>query len=393
MKRKMIIFFLALILIFVSYQFYKWTIKEFHVSYIINNYKIEEYYHKEVLDTYDFVITKKGKNYTFTIQENLKKKKRIISSIKTYKEKEIECILVTDKNKNNTLHCRINKEQVSLNYLIQTGNEDFKAIQEKIKKVSIDYPSVSETKKEYHNLIVYNKNILENQIFYLWNYKGVYILGQKENRYAKVLDYDLYDNLLSCTVNDKYVLLENTSVNGIKNIYYYDYKKGKWRIAKLKQPISKDSYINGVKDNLIYITDRKLKKQYTLDIQKEKLTEIDEEETKYISYKNNKKIELSKSDFFLKDQFFKDHLSDERIEGDYTYSKIGNRIYRKYKNNTPVLLLELDSIKEWQIIGDEILMLKEETLYSYNDHNGLRKIVEYNELQYNDTGIYKLGEK
>ena len=67
-----------------------------------------------------------------------------------------------------------------------------------------------------------------------------------------------------------FVLFENNHVDGIKNIHYYDFEKDKLKIYNPEIVISKDFYINGVVDNLIYVTDNKNKKEYTIDLKKEK---------------------------------------------------------------------------------------------------------------------------
>ena len=68
------------------------------------------------------------------------------------------------------------------------------------------------------------------------------ILNNKELKYQKILNYDLYDNIMAVSIDRYYVLFENTDVNGIKNIYYYDSKNKKLNTFKLKEKLSKDSY-------------------------------------------------------------------------------------------------------------------------------------------------------
>ena len=139
---------------------------------------------------------------------------------------------------------------------------------------------------------------------------------------------------------------------------------------------------------------KKTKKEYTLDLKQEKLTEISKE-GKYIIYHNGNKMTASKSDFFLKDQIFDNKSDSQKEVGNYVYYEKNNRIYKYLKGyeSHPILLLELTDIKEWYLKEKEILLLKGNTLYSYNDGNGLRKIVENNELNYNYKNIYQLGEK
>ena len=192
---------------------------------------------------------------------------------------------------------------------------------------------------------------------------------------------------MSCVVDKYYVLFENTSVNGIENIYYYNSENYKLNVFKLKEKLDKDSYINGVVDNLIYVTDRRNKKEYTIDIKHKKIKEIDNDQTKYITYKNNKKKELSKSDFLIKDQIF------DYSNSNYKFFIKDNKIYKKLRGKKDdILLLELNDIVEWKVINDEIIILVDNTIYYYSDDTGLRKILENDELRYNYKNIYNIGK-
>ena len=206
---------------------------------------------------------------------------------------------------------------------------------------------------------------------------------------------------MSCIVNGNYLLWENNSVNGIDTIYSYNIKNNKLKKITLDKKISKDSYINGVINNKVFLTDRKKKREYSFDLNTSKLESIDSDGMTYITYHNNIKKELSKSDFFKTDQLFikKDYNKDLNKEGwinnNYFYYQDNKNIYKTSLSNInkSILLLELDNIKEWQIVGEEIIILSEDTIYAYNDKRGLRKIVEYKELNYNYENIYKVGEK
>ena len=403
MKSKIKTIFILLIVIIVFYYGFKLLIVEHNFSYKINNYKIYEHFYINSNHYYDLIINKKKENYTYTIKENLHKQKRIIKDIKTYKSNNLICIVPIYKNEINTnIYCDLDNTQVSNDYLIKTKNEDFKKINKKIKKYNIKLPNSDNTKKKYKKLSIYNKNINEDDTYYIWNYKGIYVLSKDNNKYQKILDYDLYDNIMSCVVDRYYVLFENTNVSGIENVYYYDSIKNKLNVFKLKEKISKDSYINGVVDNLIYVTDRKNKKEYTINIKKKKIQEVDQDQTSYIKYEKGKKKNLSKSDFLIKDQYFdNEFIKDKKVTNSeeliYSnknyYYREDNKIYRSLNSNKKktTLLLELDDIKEWKIVKDEVILLVDDTIYSYRDDTGLRKILKNNELKYNYKNIYKLG--
>ena len=282
MKKKCLMILILILFLWITFIVFRSTITSHNVEYQINNYKIIEDYQKKPKDMYVLKLLKGKEVYTISLEKNLKKKKKIIIEIKEYKENNIKCVVATfKKTKEKTMSCLLDNNQVSLDYLIKTNNSSFQKIQEKAKKEDVKYPKSSETKKQYKKITVYNHNIPENQVYYVWNYKGIYISDSTDNWDEVFLAQDLYDNPLTCTVKNRFVLLENSSVNGIKNIYYYDYKKKRVRVEKLEKVISKDSYINGIKNNLIYVTDKKLKRQYTLDVNRGKQEEIDEEEIKY----------------------------------------------------------------------------------------------------------------
>ncbi len=382
MKKIKSILFLLLIIIICYYGF-KLLIVEHNFTYKINKYNVDEHFYKKNGHHYELIITNKKENYTYTIDKNLSKQKRIIKDIKVYKKNNLKCIIpIYKKDVDKNIYCNLDNIQVSNDYLLKTNNEDFNKI---IKKVKIKLPSSNNKKKKYKKIFVYNKNINNNN-FYIWNYKGIYILNNT-NKYVKILDYDLYDNLMSCVVDKYYVLFENTSVNGIENIYYYDSIKNKINLFKLKEKLDKDSYINGVVNNLIYVTDRRNKKEYTIDIRKKKITEIDDEQSSYIVFNNSKKKKLSKSDYFMKDQIF------DYSNSNYKYFIEDNKIYKQLKSKkNKTLLLELNDIVEWKVVDDEIIILVDNTIYYYSDDTGLRKILENNELRYNYKNIYNIGK-
>ena len=384
MKKIRNIFILVLIILLCHYIF-KLLIVEHNFTYKINKYNIAEHFYKKDSHYYDLVITNKLNTYTYTINKNLSKQKKIIKDIKEYKSNNLKCIIpIYKKNINTNIYCNLDNNQVSNDYLLKTKNEDFNKIKNKIKKYKIELPSSNTKKKKYKKLYIYNKNI-NNNTFYIWNYKGIYVLNNNTNNYVKILDYDLYDNVMNCVVDKYYVLFENTDVNGIENIYYYDSNKNKLELFKLKEKLDKDSYINGVVDNLIYVTDRRNKKEYSIDIKHKKIKEVDDEQSSYIIYKNNKKKKLSKSDYFMSDQIF------EKVNSNYKYFMKDNKIYKRLKGSkNNILLLELKDIVEWKVVNDEIVILVDNIIYSYSEIGGLRKILENDELRYNYKNIYSM---
>lgn len=400
-KKVLIILFIILLIIISK----KILLKKYTIVYEKNNYKIKEIFQDENIQKYTMIITKKDHSFIYQINHNFHKNKKIVKEINTFKNNNLECIIpIYTRKVENEIYCNIDNQQVSIDYLLKSKNTNFKKIKEKIKKYKISFPNSSNIKKKYKSIQVYQDNISEKDIYYIWNYKGVYILDNNKTNYKQFLKEDIYDNIVATAINNYYVLLENLSVNGIEKIYYYDYKKNIINIFSPKIVLSKDTYINGIKGNLIYLTDKREKKQYILNIKKEKIERIDQDGTTYISYEDNKKIVMSKSDFLMKEQYFTNNTiidnkiassNDIRKENGMYYYLQDNKIYQALEKEPKkaIILLELEDIKSWYIQEDELLLLQKDTLYSYNEQRGLRKILKSNELNYNYKNIYKLGKK
>ena len=372
--------------------------KKHNVEYKIGKYNInEKFYIEEKSHNYEFKITNKKETYSFILNSNVNKRKKIIKDIKIYKKNNIKCIIpiyVKDISKN--IYCLENNNQVSNYYL--KDNDNFKSIIEDTKKYKVNLPSDSEKYKEFKKIKVYQNNINDNTAYIIWNYKGIYILKNNELKQQKFLNYDLYDNIMSTTTSNYFVLFENSNVMGIEKIHYYDIKNDKYKIFKLKDKISKDSYINGVYDDLIYVTDNKKKIQYTINVKKEKIEEVGKEELGYIKYTNNKKEEMNKSDFFMKEQLFDNEKienkkitnSKDLVKEDQIYYYLdNNKFYKNINGYNSILLFELDNIKDWKINNKDLIIFVDDLVYIYNDELGLRKIIEYNELNYNYKNIVK----
>ena len=151
-----------------------------------------------------------------------------------------------------------------------------------------------------------------------------------------------------------------------------------------KNYLSNDIYINGIVDETIIITDKKGKKEYSLNILKKELKEIDNDQTNYVIYENGIKKNISKSDYFMKEQIIDNNKYYYQYENNIFY-----KYHKKYKNNK-ILLFEQDNIDDYFIKNDEIIIIKEGKVYSYKDNTGLRLILESNELNYNYKNIVSL---
>ena len=170
--------FIVVAIITGSFYIFKYFKNNIKSNYVINNIKIEEYFSKDKGHNYDFRIKTNKGTYVFNLEKNLNSSTKIIKNIKKYNKNTIECILITYKDNKNELYCLNNKKQVSLYYL--KNNNDFITIKNKIKNNKLVPTSYNE-KKDYRKITVYNKNISNDELFTVWDYKGIYLCSNKEN--------------------------------------------------------------------------------------------------------------------------------------------------------------------------------------------------------------------
>lgn len=362
------------------------------VEYEVSGYKVKEIYKYNKKHYYDIILKKDKKEYSYTVNKNINKKRKIIKEIKTTKQNNVICIkpIYIKDNNSNELYCLEDNKQVSTYYL--KDNENYKSI---LDVLGIKNKKEKNEIKEYKKIKMYKNNIPDNYKVILWNYKGIYIISNKEVKKQEFINYDLYDNLMKTTTSKYYVLFENNKVSGIKKVHYYDLKKDKYKYLELEKTISKKSYINGVVNDLIYITDIDKMKQYKLNLDKKKLEEVGNTNLGFIKYVNGKQQILKRGEFFKKNQYFEnERIENKKItsskdlvfENNYYYFKKDNKIYSRLRSSTDKLLFELENIKEWNIIDDDIILVSNDSLYMYND-NRLKKIIKYNELNYNYKDI------
>ena len=131
----------------------------------------------------------------------------------------------------------------------------------------------------------------------------------------------------------------------------------------------------------------------------DKSIELIKEEDYY--YENNKDNGLLIRNFFINSPSNSRNIviGNNNLEinkdNNYYYYYDNNKIYKVLETNkkTSKLLLELEDIKEWKVYDNIIIIMQKDTIYTYTEREGLRKIVKSNELKYNYKNIYNIGKK
>ena len=146
----------------------------------------------------------------------------------------------------------------------------------------------------------------------------------------------------------------------------------------LNYDISFNSYVNGVYDKSIYITDIKNSTQYELVPHKQKMRVVGKKGKQGVVYKNGIEEKVSINDLTKKQiTFTTSNPYIYTIEKDYLYlTYLDSDIKTKISNNKVDKIISINN--------DTIYYLKDSILYRYNQEYGEIKVIEYEEWNYNN---------
>ena len=407
-KVKVIIKFVVvciLVFLFIKFMAYMFTNTKVE-KYVLNKkFNIYEKYTKN--NNYYIEVGYKKYKFSFISDMNDHKKMHIIKTIKYLDDKDITCIYPVFKD-NSASEIICNKNGVYYGYYSVGDNENVKEFVKSLESEGYKSSSWSNSLKynNYNNMKIYFNNIPENISLVIWNYTGIDIISNKYKT-VNLSTKDIYNNKLCSLIDDIYLCPDFSNdfdFSIIKEININNYKIKDYDLVKT---ISRDSYINGVLDNNIYIMDKDNLIQYKYDTNKHELSEIGNKDMGAVIYKKGKKESVNIYDLRKKEIYFTDNLSLEKLNKKYNIKSIykylnryyfvtaDNYVYIVYEDNikNPIFLFKSDSIIEMKLNKDYLFFIDEDNIYMYNRYNSLKKVVTKNEFLYNNKNIYDIYVK
>ena len=355
----LILFLLSLIVIIFYLK------ADYSIDYKINKIKVMEKFEN---NRYYFFIDNK---YQLDVYSKRKFNKKLITNIKRVKDNNEECLILTSKKLEVYPLCYKDNKQISYD-LIES---------KKLKKYFNAKENIKEDKDKSFEFF---NNLDSNTYIAVWKYNGFYIMNEDEINTLNILKDDRYSNDLS-VIAEKYIFLPDYDSEHVFNAYYkVDITKNKYKKIEIPFDIDYDSYILGTNEEFIYIYDKKYKTEYEINIKKDKVKVIGNEEDGYIKYTNGKESKTSWSKLDsgkIKFTFNKD--------SNYTY-KVNNNLTMKMKENNKLETIiydkKVDYIDEYQ---NHVYFLDGEYLYDFIPYYGSKKIARNFEWNFNkDNTIF-----
>jgi len=399
-KRIIIIFSVILIIQLIMLVFKTQHEIQYEIKNNKETFKITETYKNKA---YHFKINMNKKNFTFYTNHNYHKKEKVLKEIEYYQKDNLICIYPVIENTN--IICSENNTLLSYN-IIQNKTKEF--VQE-LKKKGYQHPSWNEKEQNYTTLeqIEVDTNAInENTNIYIWKYNGFYSVG-KELETLNTFEKDTYLNNLGIKVGNYYVVADYDQKYDFNKFYIYNMKNNKKKELKLKQEISKDSYILGVVEEKLYIFDKDELKEYEINPKKRKIKEVGNKKDGGLFYdgKEFKKVsiyEFNKDEpkYFQTDTSYLQKVVDKTTlnyinkNNDifYYYDK-DNKFWLQDSITNQKILLFNQKVSDIQMLENDIYYIVENKIYEYKENEKAKEIIKYEELNFNSKNRFTVYKK
>lgn len=362
-KRRRFFAFLVFLFLIITIGYFLFRAKDYEITYEENGFSITEKYDKNK-KLLSFTITKDNHKYFWLKTDTRFLAKHLIYQIEEFTTENETCLKISSNKLRFVPLCSSNNEQVSIELTSQE-------MQDKVGYKKAEFGQ-TEAKKAYNMEI---NNLLYHD-FYIWNYRGFYYINSDTEEEISLFQKDIYTPNLITKV-DNYLFIPDYDANYyFTKIFILNMENNKVITWNLDTPIYFDSAILGVYDNKIYLIDKHEKIEWEIDLKKQKMTKVSNNDTGKI-YDNGFK-DVSLNSLLYQDMTFKGVQPYAYIiDNGLYYEALNKRI--KISQNTPKTIVYYDD--EW------VYYLVDDILYASSFTYGETKILQYFEWNFNYQNV------
>ena len=379
----------CLLIIFFALKFVIHLLDKGHIeTYNSGNFNIVENYTAKD-NNYKFNIKNDKFKLSFDVTYDYNKGSNIITKIHHKKINNYECILPIFKG-NKILTDIMCKQNNTVYYGNNIDNEisDFIKEMEKYGYQLSNFKDKAKKTKLSVNTAVYKNNILENHYLALENYKGLVLYNTKEMT-VPLFENDIYTKPVSTFTDKYYIVADYNNEYSFKIFKVVNIINGNEKEIRSYDEISFDSYIMGIINNEVYLFDKDARVQYKINIEKETVTKMED-----IKYYDGKWHIMSLKDALNEKKFDNNKVTVNNYEKAvkigkyyYLYEKTGDNynVYKAYnkQNNQRIFLFKTSDINSIIYLENYIYFKNGNTFY-YWSNNGVKKVLENSELEFNN---------
>lgn len=356
-NRKLIKILLGIIIIFLIFNFFFMS-KNYETAYKRNDVEITEKFDKEN-KKYTFLFKTNDIEFVTELEHKYIHRKELVDSIEIKKDEETICIIPKSKKLAFYPLCYENSELISYH---QLENKDL---------LGDAYFKQTKTKTSTYKKIEISN--LNNKKYFIWNYKGFYVIDGKDNSTINIFNKDIYNITLSRKVGSNILIADYSNKYKFSKFYVVQTKNNKVKEINTDDELSFESYIMGTYKNKVYFMDKKNKEQYEINTKKLSINDI--------SKKNKGKIltngeweEVSINKLSSKEYEFTSYQS-------FNYQIINNNLYLVIADYKIKISSNVKDIVE--VDGETVYYLIDDKLYYFNNTDGEVLVMSYFEWNFN----------
>lgn len=377
------------------------------INYSIGNFSVSETLKVNSMDkkdNYYFEIEHEKFKINFQIFKNYNKKDKIISKIKYYSKDGYQCILPIFKGGEILTDIMCEKDK-TITYYHDLNDKNIDKFAESLKEEGYnkkDYQDNASSNKLSNTKALYEKNLVNNHYMAMETYKGLTLFNNTVET-VKLFDNDIYKKPVSIFTDKYYVVADYNQEYSFKKFYVVNIINGNIKEIRSYNDISFDSIMQGAVGDDIYFFDKDAETQYKISLKYENVEKVNDKGD--IKYYNGKWGTMSLKDA-IDGKIFNNNYSD-KIKGYDRVDKIGSDtgyyyLYQKDNENYKVYradvqnpklktyLFTTNNINSVIYLKDYIYFTNGISLYYYSN-NGVRKVIENSELEFNQDisfGVY-----
>lgn len=362
----------VLILFFIMIIYFLFRAKNYEKEYQKDDYKIKEKFDKQ-LKSYTFEITKENITWHFITDHKYIHKKKLIEKIEYFENDKTKCIIPISAKLKTYPQCIQNDELI-----------DYHLVEEElIRQLGSQYfNEINQEKENYEKITLRN---LDQNTYYIWNYKGFYKINQKTKENIPIFSKDIYDITNVTKVKEYIVIPDYNEAYYFNKFYLINTKKGNLSTWEFDESIYFDGYYLGSEKNSLFYVDKKMKIEWELLPKRKKMRKVGTE-------KNMGKI--LKNDGWEKISLTKLTTDIHHFEKEETYHyEIDNGLYVTYIDCEARKKISNKKVKEIvATIGSKVYYLVGDSLYYYTEETGEVELMTYFEWNFNYQNMIFIEE-
>lgn len=336
--------------------------KNYEKKYQQNDFEITEKYDKK-LAYYSFEIKKDSLIWHFVSKDKYSNKRKLINEVAFIEQEGISCIIPKSEKLLTYPQCIENNSQIDYHLVPDILKDQIE---------SSYYKKINASKDTYEKI---NINHIDNQTFFIWNYKGFYMINNQEKKTIPIFEKDIYDLKLVSKVEDLLVIPNYNEQYYFNKFYLINTKSGKLTNWDFKDSLYMDGYFLGTQGSSLFFVDKKNKIEWEIAPSKKKMRKVGTSTKDGKIYQDGwEKISLTK----LVNDTYSFHQKEV-----YHY-EISDGLYVRYLECNSKKKISEKNVKEIvAVIENKVYYLVADSLYSYSEENGEVLLMSYFEWNFN----------